>query len=64
MSRLGISLNPLTTDDAFWRYLTLAAYYQLVLKIGSVQAEGVVQGEVGGCTPLGAHDSGDCWSWL
>ena len=32
-------LNPLTTDDTFWRHLTLVACYQLAhsdLKIGSV----------------------------
>ena len=53
---LECELNPLTTDDAFWRRLTLAACYQLaqsVLKIGSALAERVGQGEVGGCTPLG-----------
>ena len=46
----------LTTDDAFWHCLTLAAFYQLVqsvLQIGSVLAERVGQWEVGGCTPLG-----------
>ena len=52
------TINPLTTDDTFWRHLTLAACYQLaqsVLKIGSALAEleRVGQGEVGGCTPLG-----------
>ena len=49
-------VNPLTTDDTSWRRLTLATCYQLaqsVLKIGSVLAERVGQGEVGGCTPLG-----------
>ena len=49
-------INPLTTDDAFWRHLTLAACYQLaqsILKIGSALAERVGQGEVGGCTSLG-----------
>ena len=52
----NVHFNPLTTDDAFWRRQTLAACYQLalsVLKIGSVLAERVGQGEVGGCTPLG-----------
>ena len=37
----------LTTDDAFWSRLTLAACYQLaqsVLKIGSVLAERVDEG--------------------
>ena len=46
----------LATDDAFWHCLTLAGCYQLVqsiLQIGSVLAERVGQGEVGGCTPLG-----------
>ena len=36
------SINPLTTDDAFWRWLTWAACYQLVqsvLKIGFVLAK-------------------------
>ena len=49
------SVNPLTTDDVFWRCQFLAACYQLVqsvLKIGSALAERVGQGEVGGCTPL------------
>ena len=48
--------NHLTTDDAFWHCLTLAACYQLtqsVLKIGSALAEMVGQGEVSGCTALG-----------
>ena len=48
-------VNPLTTDDTFWRSHFLATCYQLaqsVLKIGSVLAERVGQGEVGGCTPL------------
>ena len=47
--------DALTTDDAFWRCLTLAACYQLaqsILKIGSALAERVGQGEVGGRTPL------------
>ena len=50
------NFNLLTTDDAFWHRQTLAACYQLaqsVLKLGSVLAERVGQGEVGGCTPLG-----------
>ena len=49
-------INLLTTDDAFWRRLTLAACYQLaqsIFKIGFALAERVGQGEVGGCTPLG-----------
>ena len=44
-------INPLPTDDAFWRHQILAACYQLaqsVLKIGSALAERVGQGEVGG----------------
>ena len=48
-------INPLPTDDAIWRRQILAASYQLaqsVLKIGSVLAERVGQGEVGGCTAL------------
>ena len=52
----------MTTDDALWHCLTIAACYQLVqsvLQIGSVLAERVGQGEVGGCTPLG----GSAW-WL
>ena len=50
-----IPLNPLTTDDTFWRHQILATCYQLaqsVLKIGSVLAERVGQGEVGGYTAL------------
>ena len=49
------SINPLTTDDAFWHHLTLAACYQLaqsVLKIVSALAERVGQAEVSGCAPL------------
>ena len=47
--------NPLPTDDAFWRHQILAACYQLaqsVLKIASVLAGRVGQGEVGGSTTL------------
>ena len=50
-----MSLNPLKTDDTFWRHQFLAACYQFVqsiLKIGSALAERVGRGEVGGCTPL------------
>ena len=50
-----LQLNPLTTDDAFWRRQILAACYHLVqsvLKMGSVLAERVGQGEVGGSTAL------------
>ena len=50
------AVNPLTTNDAFWRHHTLVACYQLVqsvLKIGSAPAQRVGQGEVGGCTSLG-----------
>ena len=45
------AFNPLTTDDAIWHRLTLAACYQLaqsVLKIGFVLAKKVGQGEVAG----------------
>ena len=52
---MSLLINPLTTDDTIWRRQFLAACYQLVqsvLKIGSVLAERVGQGEVGGCTPL------------
>ena len=48
-------INPLTTNDAFWRHQILAACYQLaqsILKIGSALAERVGQGEVGWCTAL------------
>ena len=48
-------LNPLTTNDAFWRRQFLAVCYQLaqsILKIGSALAERMGQGEVGGSTPL------------
>ena len=51
-------VNPLTTDDAFWRRQFLVACYQSVLKIGSALAERVGQWEVGGCTALA-----DC-AWL
>ena len=48
-------VNPLTIDDAFWHHQILATCYQLaqsVLKIGSVLAERVRQGEVVGYTVL------------
>ena len=48
-------INPLPTDDAFWHRQILAACYQLaqsVLKIGSVLAERVGQGEVGVSTAM------------
>ena len=54
-------LLPLTTNDAFWHCQILVACYQLVqsvLKIGSVLAERVGQGE--GYTTL--PDS--AWWWL
>ena len=56
------SIN-LTTDDAFWCRQILGTCYQLaqsVLKIGSVLAERVGQGEVGGSSAL--PDS--AWWWL
>ena len=52
--------NPLTTDNTFWCRQILATCYQLaqsVLKISSVLAERVGQGEVGGCTAL----AGSVW---
>ena len=70
MLSASFSLNLLTTNDTFWCHLTLAACYQLaqsVLKIGSVLAERVGQGEVGRCTPLGDSAGwlhGSCCSWL
>ena len=47
-------VNPLTTDDASWRQILVTCYklVQSVLKIGSVLAERVGQGEVGGSTAL------------
>ena len=54
-------INPLPTDDTFWRRQILAACYQLaqsILKIGSVLADRVGQWEVGGSTAL--PDSA-CW---
>ena len=60
-------VNPLPTDDAFWRRQILAACYQLaqsVLKIGSALAERVGQGEVGGSTALPGSASalpGSAW---
>ena len=50
-----IQCNPLTTNDDYSRHRNSAACYQLaqfVLKIGSVLAERVGQGEVGGSTAL------------
>ena len=63
MAMQCLYLNPLTTDDAFWRRQILATCYQLaqfILKIGSALAERVGQGEVGGYTAL--PDS--AWWWL
>ena len=58
-------INPLTTNDTFWRHRFLVACYQLaqsVLKIGSGG---------GGCTPLAHHawrplqlDVEEPWSML
>ena len=48
--------NPLTMNDNYSRHRNSATCYQLaqsILKIGSVLAERVGQGEVGGCTALG-----------
>ena len=48
-------INTLTTNDDYSRHRNSAACYQLaqsVLKIGSVLAERVGQGEVGGYTAL------------
>ena len=50
-----IFVNPLTTNDDYSHHRNSAACYQLaqsVLKIGSVVAERLGQGEVGGCTTL------------
>ena len=55
MFQVEYFVNPLPTDDTFWRHQFLAACYQLaqfVLKIGSALAERVGKGEVGGCTAL------------
>ena len=50
------NINPLTTNDAFWHCQILAACYQLAQSVlgetGSVLAERVGQGEVGGSTAL------------
>ena len=50
------TLNPLTTDDTFWRRQILATCYQLaksvLKKIGSALAERVGQVDVGGYTAL------------
>ena len=48
-------MNPLTTDDTFWRcqfFGCMLSVGAIHLKIGSALAERVGQGEVGGCTPL------------
>ena len=45
----------MNTEDAFWRRQFLAACHQLVqsiLKVCSLLAERVGQGEVGGCSAL------------
>ena len=55
------AINRLTTDDTVWCRQILAASYQLaqsVLKIRSVLAERVGQGEVGGSTAL---PNSACW---
>ena len=52
---LRLLFNPLTMKDDYSRHRNSAACYQLaqsVLKMGSVLAERVGQGEVGGCTAL------------
>ena len=54
--QLYSSLNLLTTEDDYSRHRYSAACYllaQSTLKIGSVLAERVGQGKVGGCTSLG-----------
>ena len=48
--------KPLTTDDVYTHHGNLATCYQLaqsVFKIGSMLAERVGEGEVGGCHPEG-----------
>ena len=55
MTGLCILVNPLTTNDDYSCHRNSAACYQLaqfVLKIGSVLAERVGQGEVGGATAV------------
>ena len=55
MVKLLLLLNPLTTNGDYSCHRNSAACYQLaqsVLKIGSVLAERVGQGKVGGCTAL------------
>ena len=50
-----VIFNPLTTNDDYSCHRNSAACYQLaqsILKIGSVLAERVGQGEMGGCTAL------------
>ena len=52
--------NPLTTNDDYSRHRNSSAWYQLaqsVLKIGSVLAERLGRGEVGGCHPEGESAS-------
>ena len=46
--------NPLTTDDAFWhcQFLATLSVGAICLKIGTVLAERMGQGDVGGCTHL------------
>ena len=56
-------INPLTTNDNYSHHRNSAVCYQLaqsVLKIGSVLAERVGQGEVGGYTAL----PGSAWRLL
>ena len=58
IDRQCFGLNPLTTNGNYSRHQNSAACYQLaqsVLKIGSVLAERVGQGEVGGSTALADH---------
>ena len=70
VSRMTINatpqLNPLTTDDAIWHRLTLAACYQLaqsVLKLGIALAKRWDRGRWAGfSTECRAH--GSCLGWL
>ena len=62
----SISVDPLTTDDAFWHCLTLATcdkLAQFILKIGFVLAKRVGYGEVVGFS-MGCCAHGSSLGWL
>ena len=47
-NKIGLAVNPLTTDDTFWSRQILTACYQLVQSVLKIGWEKVEQGEVVG----------------